>query len=58
MIAIATIYRDLMDGDTDWSTLIAELRAIGYQHSLIHEVSGDRETQIRMGERMRRIASL
>ena len=49
---------DLMDGDTDWSTLIAELRAIGYQHSLIHEVSGDRETQIRMGERMRRIASL
>ena len=49
---------ELMDGDTDWPLVMGELRNTGYQVSLIHEVSGDRATQIRMGERMRRIIAL
>lgn len=48
---------DLMDGDTDWPTVMAELRAIGYDGTLIHEVGGDRAKQIEMAERMRRIVT-
>ena len=46
---------DLMDGDTDWPTVIAGLRAIGYDDTLIHEVGGDRAKQFEMARRMRRI---
>lgn len=49
---------ELMDGDTEWPLVMGELRAAGYGVSLIHEVSGDRATQIRMGERMRSIIAL
>ena len=49
---------DLLDGDTDWAVVMAELRAIGYDVSLIHEVSGDRAAHIRMGERLRQITAL
>jgi L-ribulose-5-phosphate 3-epimerase len=49
---------DLMDGDTDWSTVMEELRAIDYDGTLIHEIGGDREQQIKMAERMRRIVAL
>jgi len=48
---------DLMDGDTDWPVVMAELRAIGYDGTLIHEVGGDRSKQIEMAERMRRIVA-
>ena len=48
---------DLMDGDTDWPAVIAELRAAGYDGTLIHEVGGDRAKQIEMAARMRRIVA-
>jgi hexulose-6-phosphate isomerase len=48
---------DLMDGDTDWPTVMTELRATGYDGTLIHEVGGDRAKQIEMAERMRRIVA-
>jgi L-ribulose-5-phosphate 3-epimerase len=46
---------DLTDGDTDWPAVMAGLRAIGYDGTLIHEVGGDRDTQIEMARRMRAI---
>ena len=49
---------NLGEGDTDWPTVMAELRAVGYASSLIHEVGGDRSALVDLGERMRRIASL
>ena len=49
---------NLGEGDTDWPTVMAELRAVGYSSSLIHEVGGDRSVLVDLGERMRRIASL
>ena len=48
----------LMDGDTDWPTIMAELRTIGYNSSLIHEVGGDHQVLVEMAERMRRIVAL
>lgn len=48
----------LMDGDTDWKMLMNDLRSIGYDAYVIHEVGGDREVQIEMAERMRKIVSL
>ncbi|MCS6859225.1 MAG: sugar phosphate isomerase/epimerase, partial [Abditibacteriales bacterium] len=48
----------LMDGDTDWATLMHELRAIGYDDCVIHEVSGDKALQIEMAKRMRAIIAL
>ena len=48
---------DLMDGDTDWPVVMAELRAIGYDGTLVHEIGGDRTKQIDMAERMRRIVA-
>ncbi len=47
----------LLEGDTDWPTVMAELRAIGYDGPVIHEVSGDREVQIEMARRMRQIVA-
>ena len=49
---------NLGEGDTDWPTVMAELRASGYSSSLIHEVGGERSTLVDLGERLRRIASL
>tara|TARA_B100000809_G_scaffold113054_1_gene111588 strand:- start:4383 stop:5177 length:795 start_codon:yes stop_codon:yes gene_type:complete len=49
---------DLMDGDTDWPTVMTELRAIGYDGTLIHEVGGDHAQQVEMAARMRRIIAL
>ncbi len=48
----------LMDGDTDWPVVMAELRAIGYDSYVIHEVGGDREVQIEMAKRMKQIVAM
>lgn len=48
----------LMEGDTDWPTIMKELRAIGYDDSVIHEVGGDRSVQIEMAKRMRKIVAM
>lgn len=45
----------LMDGDCPWPTVVEELRKVGYAGPVIHEVSGDRDQQIEMAKRMRRI---
>lgn len=45
----------LMDGDTDWPTIVSLLREIGYDNSVIHEVGGDRDMQIEMAKRMKKI---
>jgi len=47
----------LLDGDTDWKTVMNELQAIGYNDGFIHEVSGDWELQVEMARRMRQIVS-
>ena len=47
-----------MDGDTDWATVMKDLRDIGYDAYVIHEVSGDRASQIEMARRMRKIIAL
>jgi len=49
---------NLLDGDTDWQTLMQEFRAIGYDDYLIHEVGGDRDTLIDIAERMRKIVAM
>ena len=49
---------NLRDGDTDWPAIMAELRAVGYDSTLIHEVGGCREDLVDLGERMRDIAAL
>ena len=49
---------NLLDGDTDWPTVMSELRSVGYTNSIIHEVGGDREAQIDLAERMRKIVSM
>ncbi|MBI2194698.1 MAG: sugar phosphate isomerase/epimerase [Planctomycetes bacterium] len=49
---------NLMDGDTDWATVIRELRNAGYTDSLVHEIGGDRQVQIEMAKRMRKIVAL
>ena len=49
---------NLRDGDTDWSAVMAELRVIGYDSTLIHEVGGSREELVELGERMRAIVAL
>ncbi|MDP6775546.1 MAG: sugar phosphate isomerase/epimerase family protein [Candidatus Latescibacteria bacterium] len=48
----------LMDGDTDWPAVVADLRSIGYDHPVIHEVGGDHEMQIEMAKRMKKIVAL
>jgi len=49
---------NLLEGDTDWSAVMAALRAVGYDSTLIHEVGGSREELIDLGARMRQIAAL
>lgn len=49
---------NLLDGDTDWPTLMREFRAIGYDECVIHEVGGDRATQIDIAKRMRQIVAM
>ena len=39
-------------------TVMAELRNIGYDGTLIHEVGGEHGKQVEMAERMRRIVAL
>jgi L-ribulose-5-phosphate 3-epimerase len=46
---------NLGDGDTNWPVLMDELRRIGYDAPLIHEVGGDRDTLVDLGRRMRAI---
>jgi hexulose-6-phosphate isomerase len=48
----------LMDGDTDWATLMKEFRAIGYDDTVIHEVSGDHALQMEMARRMKQIVAM
>jgi len=48
----------LMDGDTDWPTIVSLLREIGYDSSVIHEVGGDRAVQIEMAKRMKQIVGM
>jgi len=49
---------NLLDGDTDWSTVVAELRQAGYDWPVIHEVGGDRDAQIDLAQRMRQIVAM
>ena len=49
---------NLLDGDTDWPLLMEEFRNIGYDSCAVHEVGGDRETLIDIGERMRKIVAM
>ena len=49
---------NLLDGDTDWPCVMRELRAIGYDRYVIHEVGGDRAAQIDIAKRMRRIVDM
>ena len=49
---------NLLDGDTDWPAVIRELRAVGYDTPVIHEVGGDRATQIDIAERMHQIVAM
>ncbi len=49
---------NLLDGDTDWPTVMAELRAAGYGGNVIHEVDGDDDAQIEIAGRMRQIVAM
>ena len=49
---------NLLDGDTDWPTVMKLLRQIGYQGAVIHEVGGDHPTLVDLGARMRRIVAM
>ena len=49
---------NLLDGDTNWSIVMEELRRIGYQDPVIHEVDGDIPTQIDIAKRMRQIVEM
>lgn len=49
---------NLLDGDTDWPTLMHYFRAIGYDGYVVHEVGGDWAHQVDVAERMRRITAM
>ncbi len=49
---------NLLEGDTDWHTLMREFSAIGYDGYVVHEVSGDWAAQVDIAERMRRIVAM
>ena len=49
---------NLLDGDTDWQAVMEAFRAIGYDGYVIHEVGSDREAQIDLAERMRKIVAM
>ena len=48
----------LMDGDTDWPAVMAELRGIGFDGALVSEVGGDDAAMRETTERIRRIIAL
>ena len=49
---------NLLDGDTDWPAVMRELRRIGYDSTVIHEVGGDHQKLVELGDRMRRIVAM
>ncbi|MEW6751700.1 MAG: sugar phosphate isomerase/epimerase family protein [Candidatus Latescibacterota bacterium] len=49
---------NLLEGDTDWAAVMGELRRAGYDSALVHEVGGDHQALVDLGERMRRIVAL
>ena len=49
---------NLLEGDTDWPLIMKELRNIGYDSPVIHEVGGDRDALIDLGDRMRKIVAM
>ncbi|MGB9597023.1 MAG: sugar phosphate isomerase/epimerase family protein [Candidatus Poribacteria bacterium] len=49
---------NLLEGDTDWALLMKEFRTVGYDSYVIHEVGGDRNAQIDLAERMRKIIAM
>ena len=51
-------FTNLLDGDTDWAAVMEAFRAVGYDGYVIHEVGGDRDTQIDLAERMRKIVAM
>ncbi len=51
-------FANLLEGDTDWPMVMHELRRANYDSTLIHEVGGDYQTLVDLGERMRRIVAL
>jgi len=51
-------FTDLLDGDTDWPAVVGELRAIGYDDAVIHEVGGDFDAQVETAKRMRQIVAM
>ncbi|GIX05843.1 MAG: hypothetical protein KatS3mg115_0246 [Candidatus Poribacteria bacterium] len=48
----------LGEGDTDWATVVGELRRIGYDGPVIHEVGGTWEEHIQTAAKMREIVAL
>lgn len=51
-------FTPLMEGDTAWSLVIQELRNIGYNDAVIHEVGGSRKDLIETARRMRQIVAM
>ena len=51
-------FTGLLDGDTDWPAVVGELRAIGYDDAVIHEVGGDFDAQVETAKRMRQIVAM
>ena len=51
-------FTNLLDGDTDWTAVMEAFRAVGYDGYVIHEVGGDRDAQIDLAERMRKIVAM
>ena len=49
---------NLLEGDTDWPAVMRELRQAGYDGAVVHEVGGDHQALVELGDRMRRIAAM
>lgn len=49
---------NLLDGDTDWAAVMEAFRAVGYDGYVVHEVGGDRDAQIDLAKRMRKIIAM
>jgi hexulose-6-phosphate isomerase len=45
----------LGEGDTDWPLVLGELRRVGYDAPLIHEVDGDRQACVDLADRLRQL---
>lgn len=48
----------LMDGDTDWPKVMAELRAIDFDGALVSEVGGDEDMMRETAQRIRQIIAM